>query len=109
MALRGVGGDLSITSLSTLVSEPAFCMKNALGISIMLNLLWRCPLSILTSFGYFMFFNKQVDDDFIAAYQASYGVTQELAGTNVATATGTSAAAAGSFIVQVGWVYVCNY
>ena len=50
-----------------------------------------------------------MDDDFIAAYQASYGVAQEPAGTNVATATGTGAAAVGSFILQVGWVYVCNY
>ena len=55
-----------------------------------------------------------MDDDFIAAYQASYGVTQKIqepaAGTNVATATATGdtgGAPVSSFTLQVGWV--CTY
>lgn len=56
----------------------------------------------------YIFILKQVDDDFIAAYQASYGVTQEPAGTNVATAVGASAAATTFTVLQVGWVYVCS-
>lgn len=51
---------------------------------------------------------QQVDEDFIAAYQASYGVAQESAGINVATSTRDTSAPAGSFTLQVGWVYVCS-
>ena len=50
----------------------------------------------------YCFILKQVDDDFIAAYQASYGVAQDPAGTNVAMATGASSAAASFTALQVG-------
>ena len=49
------------------------------------------------------FFPGKTVDDFIAAYQASYGVVEEQSGTSSASATTAAASAASP---QVGWGFL---